>query len=198
MFALVVLAYFFADRAISTYSHDMLHRPAWAVFITKLAGVKIHLGVALLGLVVAVVERWVRGKALSGGWWTLVGACVAIVLATLAVTVLKAGFGRTWPETWVDGNPSWITNHVFGFQPFHGGQGYESFPSGHTTRMTAPFAVLWARVLALRVLWVVPTLAVMVGLLVCDFHWCSDCLAGIWLGAAVAWVVVRLLPKEQW
>jgi hypothetical protein len=41
------------------------------------------------------------------------------------------GFGRTWPESWLGDNPSWIRDDVFGFFPFHGGRGWESFPSGH-------------------------------------------------------------------
>jgi membrane-associated phospholipid phosphatase len=93
----------------------------------------------------------------------------------------------------VDNNPSWIRNHAFGFRPFHGGPGYASFPSGHTTRITAPFAVLWQHLPRFRLLWALPTLLVMIGLLAADFHWLSDCLAGIWLGAACAWVVLTFL-----
>jgi membrane-associated phospholipid phosphatase len=122
----------------------------------------------------------------------LAAAC-ATLLAIAVVFVLKYAFGRMWPDTWVENNPSWIRNHDFGFMPFHGGPGYASFPSGHTTRITAPFAVLWQRMPRFRLLWVVPPLLVVIGLLAANFHFLSDCLAGIWLGAACAWAVLTFL-----
>ena len=62
---------------------------------------------------------------------------------------LKFVFGRTWPETWVNNNPSFIRDGVYGFNWFHGGAGYASFPSGHMSVTCALAAVLWIWVSAL-------------------------------------------------
>jgi membrane-associated phospholipid phosphatase len=187
---LVGLAMAFVDRPIATYSHDVLHRPGWAEWLTKLA--TLPAPAAVIGLLAASLT-WLLERRLTPAWRLVLAASCATLLATIVLLALKYAFGRTWPDTWIDNNPSWIRNHAFGFVPFHGGPGYASFPSGHTTRMTAPFAVLWQRLPRWRLLWVLPTLLVMIGLLVCDFHWFSDCLAGIWLGAASAWVVLQFL-----
>ena len=187
---LVGLAIDFADRPVADFAHAVLRRPGWASLLTKLALLPFPL--AAVGVLVAGL-MWLVERRLSAMLRIVFSASLATLLATAAVLALKYACGRMWPDTWVDNNPSWIRNHTFGFVPFHGGPGYASFPSGHTTRITAPFAVLWQYVPRLRVLWALPTLLVMAGLLAADFHWLSDCLAGIWLGAACAWVVLNFV-----
>jgi membrane-associated phospholipid phosphatase len=184
---LIGLLMAFVDRPVATYAHDVLHRPAWGVLLQRPAELPFRL--ALLGLVMSMGAYAVQG-ALSPGWRTILTASIATVLATGAVLLLKYLCGRMWPETWVHNNPSWITNHAFGFLPMHGGGGYASFPSGHTARITAPFAVFWQCLPRFRPLWLLPSLIVTAGLLVSDYHFASDCVAGIWLGAACAWFVL--------
>jgi membrane-associated phospholipid phosphatase len=186
------LSILFVDQPVSTWSHDMLHRPLWSVEAQKIAGV-VYLGGAALAVLVAAVIVRLTGRRMGPLWRTAVGAALATLVAALAVTFIKYGFGRLWPETWTHNNPSWINNHAYGFMPFHGGEGYESFPSGHTARITAPFAVLWHRVPRLRVLWALPTLAVAVALIAADFHFVGDCIAGAYLGVASAALVMTFL-----
>ena len=104
--------------------------------------------------------------------------------------------GRPGPDTWIDNNPSWIRNHVFGFFPFHGGAGYASFPSGHTTAITAPCAVLWRAAPAFRPLAVVLVALVACGLLVSDYHFVSDVLAGLGVGTGAASVVWQAITRK--
>ena len=56
---------------------------------------------------------------------------------------LKLVFGRTWPDTFRDNNPSFLHDGVYGFNFFHGGHAYASFPSGHTAVTCAVISVLW-------------------------------------------------------
>jgi len=59
-------------------------------------------------------------------------ACsMSFIAANFITNQLKYALGRTWPDTWIQNNPSLIQNGVFGFNPFHGGPGFASFPSGH-------------------------------------------------------------------
>ena len=184
----------FVDRPIATWSHDALHRPALAVSITKLAKFTVFIGVATVILVVSLIWR-LAGRPITPAWRLAMQASLATVLAGVAVILLKYGFGRLWPETWVPGapNPSWIGMHRFAFLPFHGGEGYESFPSGHTARVTAPCAVLWRGLPRWRVLWAVPVLIMTAALIAADFHFAADCLAGAYVGAAAAGLAIMLL-----
>ena len=100
--------------------------------------------------------------------------------------MLKLAFGRPWPETWVNNNPSWIGTHTYGFRPFHGGAGWASFPSGHTTAITAPCAAIWPQAGRWRPALVALPCLVAAGLIGADFHFVGDCIAGALLGIASA------------
>jgi hypothetical protein len=57
---------------------------------------------------------------------------ISLIVAETIKSQLKFACGRLWPETWVANNPSFIHDGAYGFNLFHGGAGYASFPSGHT------------------------------------------------------------------
>jgi membrane-associated phospholipid phosphatase len=107
---------------------------------------------------------------------------------------LKWAFGRTWPETWIRAspNPSYFGNGTYGFFPFHGGQGYASFPSGHTTAITAFAGAVWILWPKLRWLALALALAVAIGLLGADYHWLSDIIAGAIVGGSTGIAAARL------
>jgi len=189
---LVGLSVLLVDQPISTWSHDVLHRPPLAVDITLIANWKYPVCAASL-VILAAFAASIAGRPIGPLWRTAIAASIATFLATLAVAFVKHGFGREWPETWVNNNPSWISNHAYGFYPLHGGEGYESFPSGHTARTTAPFAVLWHRLPKLRVLWVLPTLIIAAALVAADFHFVGDCIGGAYLGVACAAAVLLFM-----
>ena len=89
-------------------------------------------------------------------------------------------------------NPSYFGNGVYGFFPFHGGQGYASFPSGHTAAATAFAGSLWFLWPQLRWLGILLTLCVVIGLLGADYHWLSDIIAGGVLGATTGAVAANI------
>ncbi len=127
----------------------------------------------------------------------LVRMACAIILAGLFTYGLKEVFGRTWPETWVNNNPSYFGNGVFGFFPFHGGREYASFPSGHTTAICAFAGALWF--LWPRLRWVGVALAALVaiGLLGANYHWLSDIIAGAIVGVTTGWAAARLRASRS-
>jgi len=180
---LIVLSFAFADRPLSTWSHVALHRPAWCVWLTWIADLPAPLAVVTLTCMgVAWLCGWRPGPVAR----LALAVCLATLAADAAKDVLKLAFGRTWPETWVNHNPSWIGTATYGFFPFHGGQGWASFPSGHTTSITAPCAALWRALPRLRAVLVMLPLLVAIGLIGADFHFLSDCLAGAGVGVLVA------------
>ena len=80
------------------------------------------------------MQRWEK---------VVVVACVSLVLAEQFRGSLAYAFGRYWPETWINDNPSLIRDGAYGFHPFHHGIAYDSFPSGHTARTLVVAAVIW-------------------------------------------------------
>ena len=128
---------------------------------------------------------------------TLIAAFLAVVLAFAMKETLKYAFGRTWPETWTQQNPSWIGDGAYGFHPFHGGEGWKSFPSGHMTLIAAVSTVVWRRVRRLR--WLAATLVVLVaiGLFGADFHFVGDIAGGTFLGAACGDGALALLGQGR-
>jgi membrane-associated phospholipid phosphatase len=180
---LILLCIAFVDRPVATASHALLARPAWAVWLTYIADVPDP--AAVLGLGVAGLA-WLAGWR-PGPWGrVLLCACLATLAASTAKDVLKAAAGRPWPEPYIPGAPSWIGTGTFAFFPFHGGRGFASFPSGHTTVITAPCAALWRSAGRFAPVLILPPLAVVLGLLGADYHFLSDCLAGAALGTACA------------
>ena len=184
----------FVDRSVATWSHDVLHRPAVAVLITRLASFTLFCGVAAAVLIASLVWR-LAGRPVTPAWRTAMQASFAILIAAISVILLKYAAGRLWPETWVRGapNPSWIGMHRFAFLPFHGGEGYQSFPSGHTARVGAPVCVLWRRLPRLRLVWVMPVPVIAGALIAADFHFVSDCISGAYVGAASAALAIMFL-----
>ena len=189
-FVAIVLAYFFVDRPVSTLAHDSWCRPALAVDLTYGADPWLPVaGLVLLGGGAAFLAGWrpgPRGRA-------VLAAAIAILLARVVVDELKVVFGRPWPETWIDRNPSWIGTRTFGMFPFHDGRGYRSFPSGHTVDIAAPAAVLARLAPRLRPLAAAAMVAVGTGLVVSDFHFVSDVLAGAYVGVVVGYGVMALM-----
>jgi membrane-associated phospholipid phosphatase len=193
--ALVVLCVLFVDRAASTWSFQHLHsrRPLFYP-LTHIVD-PLHFGPAIVLILAGIA--WCAGWRPGSVSRVLLELCVTLIVAYAVKEFVKYACGRTWPETWVANNPSWIKDGDFSFHPFHGKEGWASFPSGHTTMICAFATFLWQRARPLR--WVGVGLAVLVviGLLGCDYHYVGDMLAGAFLGTASASAVIALLRPAQ-
>jgi membrane-associated phospholipid phosphatase len=187
-------SYALVDRPVAFYAHA--HLTQYGVF-DALTRISEYLFVAAVfifvlgGLRSLVTARWTKWQG------TLLLCAISLTAAESVKDELKFVFGRTWPETWVNNNPSLIGNGTYGFNPFHGGAAYGSFPSGHTTAVCAVVAVLWLAYPRLRPLWALPVLAVVVGLIGADYHFVSDIIAGGFLGASTGWVSVVLWDEAK-
>jgi membrane-associated phospholipid phosphatase len=125
-------------------------------------------------------------------------ACSISFIATNFVTnQLKYAFGRTWPDTWIENNPSLIQNGVFGFNPFHGGPGFASFPSGHVAAVCAVMTVLWWSDPTRRPIYVACVTVVAVGLIGANYHFLSDILSAIFVGVSVGYVTTKISPSTR-
>lgn len=179
---LLAFSVLFVDRAASTWSHEHLRRAAFLDALTHIVDpLRFAATLALcVGALAAIFTNW---KPAENGK-TVMAASLAVLVSAEIKELLKHFFGRTWPETWVGHNPSWIVDGSYGFHLLHGGAGWESFPSGHTTQMAALAAVIWLRVPKMRWLGVALVSLVAIGLWVSDYHFVGDILAGAFLGTA--------------
>lgn len=180
--ALVLLCYWFVDCPVAFYVHDQrfAHHPAlkWLTYLPPIlqAWVPIVLAALMVRRVWGPFLRWERVVA---------AACVGLVLADQFRVTLAFTFGRYWPETWVNDNPSLIRDGAYGFHPFHFGSAYESFPSGHAARTLAVAAIVWIAYPRWRWACGLASVAVAAGLLGMDYHFVGDVIAGAFVGGIV-------------
>ncbi len=117
--------------------------------------------------------------------WALCLACVALVLADQFRESLRDVCGRSWPETWIDNNPSYIRDGAYGFHVLQGSEEFGSFPSGHAARTLAVLAIAWIASPRWRWACGVAAVAEAAGLIGMNYHFVSDVIAGGFLGALV-------------
>jgi membrane-associated phospholipid phosphatase len=184
----IPLAIAFIDRPAARFAHDVIGHHEVLRRLTLPTAYLVPLSLILLAVLGLAALR----RPLAGIPRLLFLASLSLTVATSLGEALKRAFGRTWPETWVNHNPSLIGNQVFGFFPFHGGPGWASFPSGHMFATAGFLVVPWLLAPRWRLLWATMIALVAIGLYTMDYHFISDIIAGTGLGAAVAAVVVRL------
>lgn len=189
----VAVCYEFVDRAVARFVFEHGREPGlkWLTYPPPIVQTWTPALLTLIGL------RWMAGRPtrLERVVFT---AGVCLVIADQFRESLALVFGRTWPETWIDDNPSYIQNGVYGFHFFHGGRGYESFPSGHTARTAAAAAVFWIAYPAwwVRCLCAAATTLVAIGLIGMNYHFVSDVVAGGLVGGIVGAFGARVMTHE--
>jgi membrane-associated phospholipid phosphatase len=185
----VAVAYAWLDRPIAFFAHGELAKEKLFAELPKISE---WFAVIAVGVFAVLGLRGLTGRPLSKLEAVALLCALSLVTSAAVKNYLKFAFGRTWPETWIDKNPSLIRDGVYGFNFFHGGRGYEAFPSGHTTAVCAVMAVLWICYPKWRPLYALVVAAVVVGLIGADFHFLSDIVAGAFIGASAGWIAVLM------
>lgn len=185
----VILCVTVIDPPVARFVHDHLRQAEWFDGPTHLPEPFVPLAlVVLLG-----AGLWVMaGRRLAGLFETAALAGVSLIFAVELKTRLKFVFGRLWPETWVNNNPSLIGDGSYRFEPFHGGTGWESFPSGHTAVTLAIVTVLWIRHPVLKPALILAVAAVATGLVGMNYHFPGDVVAGAFVGFTTGYVTINL------
>ena len=187
--AAVIVCYLWIDRPLALFVHGLReHRETFARF-THFPDPLIPLAaIAFVALGLWVLAARTLAKLAEAG----VLCSISLIVTETTKSLLKFAFGRLWPDTWVENNPSFIHDGAYGFNPFHGGPGYASFPSGHTAATCALISVLWIVYPKLRPLYAVVVLAVAVGLIGANYHFLSDVIAGGFVGCSTGWMTIAL------
>ena len=191
---IVMVSYEWLDRPIALWARREFVENKTYSELTHIPDPLIPVAVIIFVLVgLYVLSRLPLQKLLS----TALLCSISVIVAETIKNWLKYAFGRTWPDTWIDNNPSFLHDGVYGFNFFHGGQGYASFPSGHTTVTCAVISVLWMAYPKLWPLYVLAVLAVVIGLIGADYHFFSDIIAGGFLGTTVGWMLIAMWQTRQ-
>lgn len=136
-----------------------------------------------------LVYRSIRNAASVWRFSLFAFACVAG--ASIAVGMLKIGFGRSRPSALFDGG-------VHEFVGFTLASGWESFPSGHATVIAAVATALALIVPRLTPLFVGAALVVAAGRVVIGVHYPSDAIAGLLLGAMCTLILKDWFGRRRW
>jgi|SRR6185369_495881 len=186
----VAIAYFWIDRPVSfwAHAHTVPYRyvfgemPKISEWLFRIAAVVFVLaGAAVL-----------TGRRLSHWQGVILLTSASLAASETIKDELKFVFGRTWPETWTNNNPSLINNGVFGFNPFQSGSWYTSFPSGHTAAVCSVMSVLWLCYPKFRPLYAIVVALVVGGLIGANYHFISDIIAGGFVGVSTGTCAVLL------
>ena len=188
--AAVFACYLFVDKPLALFIHARLlsFRPFF-ILVTFIP--EPFLVVAVLVVVVAGLRR-MMGRPLSRPHAVALLWSIGLFVTVVLKNFLKFSFGRTWPETWINKNPSFIRDGVYSFNPFHGGKGFTAFPSGHMAVICFAMVVLWICYPRLRAVYALLIAVVAIGLMGANYHFLSDVIAGGFLGVSIACLAIAL------
>src|SRR5262249_54668544 len=181
----VIASYFWLDQPIAFFVNRNIADKTIFVWLQRLPVAFILLSLLILawcGLWTLMDRPFLRVQAVG------LACSISFIVTNFIDHQLKYVFGRTWPDTWIDNNPSLIQNGVFGFYPFHGGPGFASFSSGHVAAVCAVVAVLWSSYPNLRPIYAACVAAVAVGLIGSNYHFLSDFFGGVFVCISVCYL----------
>lgn len=190
----VVVCYFYVDRPVAFYVHrhqlDQFRIFQWLTYPPPF----IQAWSPLIVVLIVVARAWGPRPRWQ---WTLVTACLTLIVADQFRTSLGDVCGRYWPETWFDNNPSLIGTGAYGFHPFQWVDDVGSFPSGHAARIVAFASVWWVAIPRWRLAWVVVCLPMLASLVAMDYHFVSDVIAGGALGGLVGTFAAQYALRSE-
>ena len=157
----------------------------------------ILLGASILVIIVFAMQIFCDVKLRM--WQRILWIISFNILVTESIkNILNVVFGRLWPATWINNNPSWLDNQEYGFYFFKGwDDAYRSFSSGHTAIVFAAMSVLWILYPKLRIVSVLSCFMVITGLLANYYHFLGDIIAGAYLGIFTGIIAARICMLQH-
>lgn len=186
-------SYHFLDKPIAYWTVD--HHIVNLEILKKITLLPKLFEIASLFLLPFYILSWGFGYA-QPLLTNLSLASIALVITDFWNEWLKFSFGRYWPRTWAENNPSLIDSNDYGFHFFHSkAEAYQSFPSGHTALTVTVLTFIGLRYPRLRIPAFLIGLMVPFSLISLDYHFLADTIAGAGLGWAVAYCLSTFTAK---
>lgn len=187
----VVACIAYVDRPVAEFFDGHLrHTTTWVWLDRALAPLDLVVVTAFLFLFGC--GTWVMSGRLLSSWTRTPLLCSwAAMWATAADIILKHIFGRAWPD------PTYIQDHLYGFRLLHGGPHWQSFPSGTAAISAAIVSVLWIVKPRSRATGVLTVAMLCVAVVITNFHWVGDVIAGTFLGTSIGWMTVQLAAPAR-
>jgi membrane-associated phospholipid phosphatase len=188
--SMVIISVLWLDRPIATFIHCMFGTRHLSNAIVGSPELSIPVVSALV--FIAFGLSGIMGRRFSKLEISVL-LCDISILATDAIkNQLKYVFGRTWPDSWNSQIVSFVHDNVYGFNFFHHGLSFESFPSGHAAVTASVMTILWILFPRQRTLWGLCVCAANAGLVLLNLHFLSDVLAGTFVGISTGLFTLTL------
>ena len=186
VFAITLLCFFFVDREVARYF--------WAIpadtTIKQVFAALSYMGEAQYYLVPPLILYVLLRKRFAYAARASLFVFATVAVSGITVNILKFVFGRLRPEMYFKEN-------LFGFDWFHYGHSFASFPSGHSA--TAFGAWLAFALIAPKYRWFFITVGVLVASsrVILTAHYVSDVIAGIYVGAVATLILYNIMLRSE-
>lgn len=177
---------------LTTNAHEFVTESLLFMLAVHADDFLFYAALVILGIGFLVIPR-ARFLTLYRG---LMVFCVSVILAEVFKDHLKMFFGRTIPKSWYAHAPSLLDTGKYGFN-FFSGSANTAFPSGHMSVFVAALTVLAIYFPRWRWCWLSMGLFLAIGMLILNFHFLGDIVAGAFLGLIIALGVHRLVDHTS-
>jgi membrane-associated phospholipid phosphatase len=187
---LAAISVMWIDKPIAILMHDTFGSRYIPDAVVRSPGLSIPLASAIVFIVLGLSA--IMGRKFSKLEISVLLCDISVLAADVIKNQLKYVFGRTWPDSWDPQILSLIHDNVYGFNFFHYGRSFESFPSGHAAVAASVMSVLWMLFPRLRAVWALGACAADFGLVLLNLHFVGDILAGTFVGVSTGLFTVTL------
>jgi len=188
----VVICNAFIDKSLSLHIDKLFYsNPHWVKYTSALPDT-LFIVVCIIEMIAWSAYLYSRNKRKP----YVVTACMldiayGVPVAYVLKDVLKFIFGRINTRNWL------VRPDLYGFHWFHGGGNYNGFPSGHLAVFAALTAALWRFYPRYRYVYLLIITFLAAALIMTNYHFVSDIIAGIYLGVLVETNTFRILHRYR-
>ena len=183
---LIICSYFFLDKEIALFVRKTLMSKARLdILSTSIPDILFPLVCAITGIAWTVYFHLKRKGVFNTHSRFFQLVAISVPFAFFLKSILKHQVGRINTRFWLL-HPGFQEFHLF-----HGSRNYSGFPSGHMAVFTVLITALWRFYPRYRPTYVVFLSVLAAALIVTDYHFLSDVIAGAYLGLMVDFCTLR-------
>ncbi len=186
-FAIVAIAvtfsYYFLDAKIALYVYGAMKKSRLVIYSSDIPDLLFPIVCVITVSVWMAYFHLVRKGVFNRHTRFFQIVAISVPLSFTIKLFLKHAFGRVNTRLW-------LHNHkLYGFHWFHGGGGLDGFPSGHMAVFAALIAALWRYYPEHRHIYFAFLSMLAAALIVTDYHFLSDVIAGTYLGVLIVFCI---------